>query len=117
MDLISFYEQDNLILLLPETSKEGALSLSGRLKKEIASFNFKGGIKARVRLGMACYPTEASSGEELVEKAFQALKEEAAQSSLRQNAGRQSDRIPPLSPFIKGGCKGDLGAKPNLSDC
>ncbi len=74
VDIISL-ENNKLALLLPETSKEGAFSLGWRLKREIEFHNSSGGTKAKVRLGIACYPTEAGSGEELQEKAFLALEE------------------------------------------
>ena len=94
VDIISFYKEDKLALLLPETSKEGALSLAWRLKREIGFHDFSGGVKAKIPLGIACYPTEASSGEELLEKAFLALKEEDKSSLRKKNRGEYHSSIP-----------------------
>lgn len=92
VDIISFYKKDKFALLLPETSKEGALSLGWRLKKEIAFYNLPGETKTKnkVCLGIACYPTEANSGEELLEKASLALKEDRSSLRKKENRGGRS---------------------------
>ncbi len=91
VDIFSF-RNDKLTLLLPETSREGALSLAWRLRREIESYNFPGETKtkSKVRLGIACYPTEAGSGEELLEKAFLALEEDKSFLRRPENHGVSS---------------------------
>ena len=92
VDIVSFYEKDKLVLLLPETSKEGALSLGWRLKREIEAYNLPGETKTnhKVRLGITCYPTEAGSGEDLIEKAFLDLKEDKRSLRRKKNRGGHS---------------------------
>lgn len=90
VDLLYPYEKKKFALLLPETSKEGALSLTWRLKRDIGFHGFTGGTKVKVRLGIASYPTEASSGEELLEKAFLALKEDKSSLRRKESPGRHN---------------------------
>lgn len=86
VDILYSYGKKKFALLLPETSGEGALSLAWRIKREIEFHSFTGGTKVKVRPGIASYPTEASSGEELLEKAFQALEEKDKSSLRRKNS-------------------------------
>ena len=77
-DILSLYNQDVLALILPETSVEGAVCLSERLKDQIL-FAFSSGEihNAKkgnsVSIGITSYPTDARVIDELIKNAAHML--------------------------------------------
>ena len=77
-DILSLYNQDVLALILPETSVEGAVCLSERLKDQIL-FAFSSGEINNVEkgnsvsIGITSYPTDARVIDELIKNAAHML--------------------------------------------
>jgi len=76
VDMISRYGGEEFCILLPETTKELALTVAGRLRKTIATKGFKAfdeDIKMTVSIGVSTYPEDGKSVNALIEKADTAL--------------------------------------------
>ena len=79
-DILSLYDNDVLALILPETSIEGAVCLSERLKDQVL-FAFSGSEidaaapkkSASVSIGITSYPTDARVIDELINNASHML--------------------------------------------
>lgn len=79
-DILSLYDNDVLALILPETSIEGAVCLSERLKDQVL-FAFSGSEidaaaqkkNASVSIGITSYPTDARVIDELIKNASHML--------------------------------------------
>ncbi|MGA1876352.1 MAG: GGDEF domain-containing protein [bacterium] len=77
-DIISLYHKDIIALILPETSVEGAVCLSERLKDQILFAFFNGEIDNckkgnSVNIGITSYPTDARVIDELINNATHML--------------------------------------------
>jgi len=77
-DILSLYNQDVLALILPETSVEGAVCLSERLKDQILFAFSSGEINNAekgnsVSIGITSYPTDARVIDELIKNAAHML--------------------------------------------
>jgi len=77
-DILSLYNQDVLALILPETSVEGAVCLSERLKDQIlfafSSDEINNAKKGNsVSIGITSYPTDARVIDELIKNAAHML--------------------------------------------
>lgn len=85
IDTIYLYQEREFVVLLPETDKVQALSTAKRIQKIIGHSSFarenQSNEKAVVNIGVACYPWDANSRDELVKSAAAAL--EAAKESGR----------------------------------
>jgi len=76
-DIVARYGGEEFVVLLPETSKDGAKVMAERLRKVIESQEFTGedklpGGKLTISAGIASFPDDASTRTELIEKADQA---------------------------------------------
>ncbi len=73
IDLVARYGGEEFAVLLPDTDDHGGRVVGERLRKEVASHAFLAGSSSQesltVSLGMACFPTEAATPEELIERA------------------------------------------------
>ena len=73
------YGGEEFAILVPETDKEGAESIAGRLQKAIGQTSFEGEKKSQpkgkltVSIGVATFPTDADSEDGLIEAANSAL--------------------------------------------
>jgi len=75
VDLIFHHEGGKFAVILPETMREGALSLARRLKREVGSYIHRETKNNNgVRIGIASYPTDAGSEKEMLEKTILSLK-------------------------------------------
>lgn len=76
VDVPCRYGGEEFAILLPETDLEGGFHVAERIRKAIETATFlKEGIKLTASLGVAAYPTDALTDEELIEKADLALYE------------------------------------------
>lgn len=75
--LVTRYGGDEFMIILPRCKKEEALSVGERLRKVVEEYSGledgPPGSKFTISIGVAVYPADASSGEELVGKADRAL--------------------------------------------
>ena len=78
IDMAARPGEDELVLLLPETDRNGALLVAERFRRQLESFfegRESGGkpLRLTVSAGIACYPEDAGTPEELLERAARAL--------------------------------------------
>lgn len=78
IDVVARYGGEEFALLLPETSGAAALHLAERIRQDVARQDFPGGPRqpsgrVTISLGVAAYPDSASTAEELLHEADQAL--------------------------------------------
>ena len=78
IDIVGRFGEDELGLVLPETDRNGAFLVADRFRREVEShFSHRGsaakGGALTVSGGVACYPEDAKTPEELVERAARAL--------------------------------------------
>jgi len=77
VDHAARYGGDEFIFLLPLTSKEGAISMANKLLRTLQQASFRSDcgqpIKASASIGIATYPTNASSLKDLIRLADEAM--------------------------------------------
>ena len=77
VDFPARYGGEEFILILPETSVDGALIVAERIRRAVAEHEFMSEGKERLLLtvsaGVACYPDDATPKEDLIKKADHAL--------------------------------------------
>ncbi|MFP4497314.1 MAG: diguanylate cyclase [Vulcanimicrobiota bacterium] len=70
VDIIARYGGEEFIMLLPDTSTEGAIIMAQRLRKSIAEFPFcDGKLNITISGGIASFPVDGDDYESLVESA------------------------------------------------
>ncbi|MCX7702557.1 MAG: sensor domain-containing diguanylate cyclase [Planctomycetota bacterium] len=76
-DMVSRYGGEEFCVVLPETNKENALRAAERLRKAISNYKVTtreyGELSVTVSMGVATYPDDADSVQELVREADKAL--------------------------------------------
>lgn len=80
VDFVARIGGDEFALILPETSRLGAVRLAERLRQEVASYPFpvpedRTAVNITVTGGIATYPSNADNERDLVAKAFKALEQ------------------------------------------
>jgi len=78
IDLAARCGEDEMVLLLPETDRNGALLVAERFRREVETFfarRERNGetVGLTVSAGISCYPDDATTPETLLERAAQAL--------------------------------------------
>ena len=78
IDVASRYGGEEFTIILPETTGENALSVAERIRQNVESINFLGlenqpNGRITVSIGVATYPIDAASKEDLIKRADQAL--------------------------------------------
>ena len=78
-DLVARFGGDEFVLMLPETGAKAALQMAERVRANISSHLFSGGIGASIQLtasfGVASFPEHGSEAEKLIELADAAMYE------------------------------------------
>jgi diguanylate cyclase (GGDEF)-like protein len=78
-DFVARYGGDEFVLMLPETPARRALQMAERVRSQIASHRFNGGVGADIYLtasfGVASFPEHATEAEKLIELADAAMYE------------------------------------------
>jgi diguanylate cyclase (GGDEF)-like protein len=82
-DIVARYSGEEFVLLLPETSKEGAVVKGERLLSAIANASYPAGRDITMSFGIASFPDDANTADKLVRCA------EAAQQAAKQNGRNQ----------------------------
>jgi diguanylate cyclase (GGDEF)-like protein len=77
-DIIARYGGEEFSIISPETGREDAIRLGERIRKRVEEFEFYGedcqpGGTLTISLGLACYPDDADTRVELIERADKAL--------------------------------------------
>lgn len=77
-DLVARYGGEEFMIMLQNTPKEDAWQSAERIRKMVEETQFEGGQnqpngKVTISMGVAAYPLDASTGEELINAADQAL--------------------------------------------
>jgi len=80
-DVAARYGGEEIVILLPETSKEGAAIKAERLRAAVEQAVFPGERQIRISIGLAGFPDDAGTSGDLVRSAERAL--EIAKSSGR----------------------------------
>lgn len=77
-DVVARYGGEEFVVILDETDLEGARQVAERVREKIEAEQIRGDfgrIKVTASLGIACWPDHATTPEELLERADQALYE------------------------------------------
>lgn len=78
-DFVARYGGDEFVLMLPETSARRGVQMAERVRSQIASHRFNGGVGADIYLtasfGVASFPEHATEAEKLIELADAAMYE------------------------------------------
>lgn len=70
IDVVARYGGEEFVLLLPETPQDGAVVVAERIRRSVEDFTFCGGrIQLTASGGVATFPDDAMSYEELLERA------------------------------------------------
>ncbi|MGM0567648.1 MAG: diguanylate cyclase [Elusimicrobiota bacterium] len=72
-DTLARYGGDEFVILLPETGKEGALTLAERIRRAFKNSVCAGKSKVQISLGVCSYPADGVYAEDLIKKADAAL--------------------------------------------
>jgi two-component system cell cycle response regulator len=87
IDTFARYGGEEFVLILPETNLEGGLAVAEKLRVAINGSPFRGrgdeGMRLTVSIGVACFPEHATSREELLRAADEALYEAKLQGRNR----------------------------------
>jgi diguanylate cyclase (GGDEF)-like protein len=77
LDVATRYGGDEFVILLPQTSKEEAFNVAGRIRERLerSEFLHAEGLSVRITasFGVACFPTDASHKEDIIRLADQAM--------------------------------------------
>jgi PAS domain S-box-containing protein/diguanylate cyclase (GGDEF)-like protein len=88
-DIINIQTTGRVIITLVDTPKEGAFALDNRLKDMLSKHTFKIGresVKVNLASGIATYPEEGVTGDELMGKALLAMKQGSREGSEVQGS-------------------------------
>jgi diguanylate cyclase (GGDEF)-like protein len=85
-DIAARFGGEELVILLPETSKEGASIKAERLRGAVERTTFPGDRSIRISIGIAGFPDDADSPDDLVRSAERAL-------ATAKAAGRNCVRV------------------------
>ena len=73
VDVASRFGGEEFALLLPETTPDDAAAVAERVRNAVAAAEFGSGIRASVSIGVAGFPRDGATPDELVEAADKAL--------------------------------------------
>ncbi|MCA9677839.1 MAG: diguanylate cyclase [Myxococcales bacterium] len=73
-DIIARYSGEEFVILLPETSKSGAITKANRLREAVARAEFPVGRSITISVGVAALPDDAASADALIQAAESALR-------------------------------------------
>jgi len=95
LDAISRYGGEEFVMLLPDADKDGAFGLAERLREELAAIKLDNLPPITVSLGIATFPTDGTTVEDLIQKADAAMyaaKRAGRNTSVKYTEHLQSNR-------------------------
>jgi two-component system cell cycle response regulator len=99
IDTFARYGGEEFVLILPETNLDGGLAVAEKLRMAIHGTAFRGrgdvGMRLTVSIGVACFPEHATSPDELLRAADEALYEAKLQG--RDRVVTAGPRLLPLA--------------------
>jgi len=99
IDTFARYGGEEFVLILPETNLDGGLAVAEKLRMAIHGIAFRGrgdvGMRMTVSIGVACFPEHATSRDELLRAADEALYEAKLQG--RDRVVTAGPRLLPLA--------------------
>ena len=101
VDVVARYGGEEFVVMIPEAAKDAAHSLSERLRKNLAEMKFENLPPITVSLGIATYPFDGRSAEDLIKKADAAMY--AAKRAGRNKVVKYTEKIKqPVDSHTKG---------------
>jgi two-component system response regulator AtoC len=101
MDVVAVYAPDEYEIFLPEVDPRSATAIVARLRSELVAVG-----DGRTRIGVACWPTDGRTPEELIARAAPGRTEEGAPKTARVREpvpGGAVDRLRPIVERVAGG--------------
>lgn len=97
VDIVARYGGEEMVIILPETSRKRAAELADRIRERISLTHFEGmttqpGGKMTISAGVATFPVDATSEEDLIKK---------ADSSLYKAKSLGRNRVEAFDPPVK----------------
>jgi diguanylate cyclase (GGDEF)-like protein len=87
-DVVARQGGDEFSVLLPETDEAGAAMLARRIEEALATIDAAGQKPVRASIGMAVFPQDGATADELLEKADRDLRTTKQQRRVQQPADR-----------------------------
>jgi diguanylate cyclase (GGDEF)-like protein len=97
VDIVARYGGEEMVIILPETSRKRAAELADRIRARIADTSFEGmktqpGGKMTISAGVATFPVDATTEEDLIKK---------ADSSLYRSKSLGRNKVTAFDPPVK----------------
>jgi len=73
VDVVARYGGEEFVIMIPEAAKDAAYSLSERLRKQLSELKFENFPPITISLGIATYPYDGKTSEDLIKKADAAM--------------------------------------------
>lgn len=95
-DIAARFGGEEIVILLPETSKEGAAIKAERLRVTVEQSSFPGDRQIRISIGIAGFPDDAGTSTDLVRSAERALEiaKASGRNRVQVSASGEGEEVP-----------------------